>query len=516
MNKIKYYSYSNSDSLLYYAKILEKSENSCVSDAGKNNISSAYYKLGNFERSEEIVLEVLTRLKDKNSLCNLNNKLHALTRLFWIKNNQRKFDDAFDYLNQKINILDNYSHKSKSFTQTKLFTQTSLALLKSNLGFHEEAITLLKKVIAAYPKINYNSYDSYNLIANKASAYNVLGESYFALNAINNNDKYLDSTLICYKEAYLEAEKFNPKHKNSLSFYNLRVTNVLIKRKKYNEALKLVNTYNLIEKSQDYYFLKSLIFKNLKNGDSSLYYSYKFLNFNNTSPDTEKNKIVVYNILANLYNDISKIDSAFKYSELALDMLNKLNLSKTEANKTHYLYDFNQIQKVNNSIVNREIKKKNNLIVAFIIFIFLIFTLMYYQFNKEKKEPIKDDSKSKKEYSIDLQLEQMVLEELKKFEKSQLYLDSAFNINKLAKKLNTNTSYLSSIINEKKGKTFKQYTTELRMSYLIKIIQKDSKYKRYTIQALGEEIGYTNASSFSRSFKNYTGKTPTEYLKSID
>ena len=54
------------------------------------------------------------------------------------------------------------------------------------------------------------------------------------------------------------------------------------------------------------------------------------------------------------------------------------------------------------------------------------------------------------------------------------------------------------------------------MSYLIKIIQKDSKYKRYTIQALGEEIGYTNASSFSRSFKNYTGKTPTEYLKSID
>ena len=146
----------------------------------------------------------------------------------------------------------------------------------------------------------------------------------------------------------------------------------------------------------------------------------------------------------------------------------------------------------------------------------LIFTLMYYQFNKEKKVLIKDDSKSKKEYSIDLQLEKMVLEELKKFEKSQLYLDSTFNINKLAKKLNTNTSYLSSIINEKKGKTFKQYITELRMSHLIKIIQKDSKYKRYTIHALGEEIGYTNASSFSRSFKNYTGKTPTEYLKTID
>ena len=392
-----------------------------------------------------------------------------------------------------------------------------MALLKNNLGFHQEAIALLKEVINTYPSINDvpENTNNNNIVANKASAYNILGESYFALNSINNNDKYLDSTLIYYNKAFLEGEKFIPKHKNSLSFYNLRVANVLIKRKQYKKALKLVNTFDLVKKSQDYYFLKSLIFKNLKSSDSSLYYSYKFLNFNNTSPNTEKNKIVVYNILANLYNDNSKIDSAFRYSKLALGMLEKLNKSKTEANKTHFLYDFDHIQKLNDSILSNEMNKKNKLIISLLIFVFLFFILMYYLSYKEKKKTINVKQPQKKDYSIHIKIEEMVLKELKKFELSKDYLDSTFSIHQLAKNLNTNTSYLSSVINEKKGKTYKQYLTELRINYLITILQKDSKYKKYTIQALGEEIGYTNASSFSRSFKNYLGKTPSEYINSL-
>ena len=190
--KIKYYSYTNTDSLLYYAEKLEKSSDKCISDSGKNNIASAYYKAGNFKKSEEIALEILTSLKDENSICNINNKLHALTRIFWIKNNQRKFDEAFNYLNQKINLLDNYPQKNESYFRSKLFTQTSLALLKNNLGFHQEAITLLKEVIYTYPSINdvpenTNNNNNNNIVANKASAYNILGESYFALNSINNN-----------------------------------------------------------------------------------------------------------------------------------------------------------------------------------------------------------------------------------------------------------------------------------------------------------------------------------------
>ena len=287
IEKIRYYSYLNIDSLFHYSRKLEKSENQCVSNTGKNNISSAYYKSGNFKKSEEVALSVLSNIKELNSTCNIDNKLHALSRMFWIKNNQRKFDEAFDYLNQKTQLLSNYSEKNKKYIRTIIFNETSLAILKNNLGFHKEAINILKKVIEKYTLLDdeYGNVYDYNLVVNKASSYNALGESFFALNANSNNDKYLDSTLFYYKKAFEETEKFIPKHENSLSFYHLRVATVLIKRKQYKRALSLVNTFELANKSQDYYFLKSLIYKNLKRSDSSLFYSYKFLNFNKTSPN---------------------------------------------------------------------------------------------------------------------------------------------------------------------------------------------------------------------------------------
>ena len=373
-----------------------------------------------------------------------------------------------------------------------------------------------KQVLEALTKIkpdNKNLYD-YTLKIAIASSFNTLGDTYFAIS--KNNDKYLDSTLIYYKKAFHVSEEFNPKHKNSSSLYNLRLANVLIKRKEFKKALEKVNSYELDPKSQSYHFLKSIIFKNLKINDSSYYHSYKFLNFKNSSPSTEKNKIAIFNILADLYNSSNKIDSAFKYSKLALDKLKILNESKTEANKNHYLYDFDQIKKVNDSIINKEIKTKINLIITFLLITILIITIGLYLLKKEKKRSSENLTTPKKDYSINLELEEMVLRELENFEISEIYLDSTFNINKLAKQLNTNTSYLSSIVNERKGKTYKQYITELRMNYLLNLINKESKYRKYTVEALGNKIGYTNASSFSRSFKNFTGLSPSEYLNSLN
>ena len=373
-----------------------------------------------------------------------------------------------------------------------------------------------KQVLEALTKIkpdNKNLYD-YTLKIAIASSFNTLGDTYFAIS--KNNDKYLDSTLIYYKKAFHVSEEFNPKHKNSSSLYNLRLANVLIKRKEFKKALEKVNSYELDPKSQSYHFLKSIIFKNLKINDSSYYHSYKFLNFKNLSPSTEKNKIAIFNILADLYNSSNKIDSAFKYSKLALDKLKILNKSKTEANKNHYLYDFEQIKKVNDSIINKEIKTKINLIITFLLITILIITIGLYLLKKEKKRSSENLTTPKKDYSINLELEEMVLRELENFEISEIYLDSTFNINKLAKQLNTNTSYLSSIVNERKGKTYKQYITELRMNYLLNLINKESKYRKYTVEALGNKIGYTNASSFSRSFKNFTGLSPSEYLNSLN
>ena len=65
---------------------LLKSNDPCIISKAKNNIASAYYKSGNFKKSEEIALTILSDATIEN--CNLNIKFRSLTRLFWIKNNQ--------------------------------------------------------------------------------------------------------------------------------------------------------------------------------------------------------------------------------------------------------------------------------------------------------------------------------------------------------------------------------------------------------------------------------------------
>lgn len=52
----------------------------------------------------------------------------------------------------------------------------------------------------------------------------------------------------------------------------------------------------------------------------------------------------MYNILSKQYYRDKKVDSAFKYSELTVAELNLFNKNKNEVNKSHYLYNYNNIQ----------------------------------------------------------------------------------------------------------------------------------------------------------------------------
>jgi AraC-like DNA-binding protein len=118
-------------------------------------------------------------------------------------------------------------------------------------------------------------------------------------------------------------------------------------------------------------------------------------------------------------------------------------------------------------------------------------------------------------YKLNVALENKILRGINELEKSKDYLDSSFNINVLAKKINTNTTYLSYTINKIKNKSFKQYVTELKIEYLIKKLKIDKNYRKYTIKYLADEIGYTSASAFTRAFKKHKGITPSEFIKSL-
>jgi AraC-like DNA-binding protein len=109
-----------------------------------------------------------------------------------------------------------------------------------------------------------------------------------------------------------------------------------------------------------------------------------------------------------------------------------------------------------------------------------------------------------------------VLDKLLKLEEKKYYLKQECTLHNIAKKLKTNTAYLSKIVNSELGKSFSTYINELRINYIILELKNNSKLRAYSIHAIAEEIGYKSSESFTKYFKIATGITPAIYIKKIN
>lgn len=108
-----------------------------------------------------------------------------------------------------------------------------------------------------------------------------------------------------------------------------------------------------------------------------------------------------------------------------------------------------------------------------------------------------------------------LLKKLEKFESKHEYLDASISLNSLAENLETNTKYLSEIINNHKNKNFHSYINELRINYIISKLKDNPIYLKYKVSHLAEEAGFSSHSLFSTVFKQVTGLSPAAFIKSI-
>lgn len=91
------------------------------------------------------------------------------------------------------------------------------------------------------------------------------------------------------------------------------------------------------------------------------------------------------------------------------------------------------------------------------------------------------------------------------------YNDSEFSIKDVSGELSLNPSYLTSIFRESTGRTMYEYLLMYR-------IQRSRYYLETTdlsISEVADKIGYKNPLSYTRMFKKYVGKTPSEYKNKV-
>ncbi len=129
----------------------------------------------------------------------------------------------------------------------------------------------------------------------------------------------------------------------------------------------------------------------------------------------------------------------------------------------------------------------------------------------EEIEEIKIEKRDDKEF-ISPEMENYIVDQLSKFEKSKKFLQKDLTLAKLASILKVNTMYLSHVINGHKQKNFNTYINELRINYISKLIYENPKYTTYKISYLADLAGFSTHSAFATVFKSITGISPSSYI----
>ncbi|WP_191858950.1 helix-turn-helix domain-containing protein [Hanstruepera ponticola] len=216
------------------------------------------------------------------------------------------------------------------------------------------------------------------------------------------------------------------------------------------------------------------------------------------------------------------------YNDVFLLLNNEVELMEQEAVNTVY----NLITKQHENWVSSEkdiYQRYQNLLLAGILFIivvcvFFILTsqarkkrikeiISYLEISKSnliKTKPTKKSSKRR--IAIPEETEKNLLDKLKRFEKSKQFLNNDMSLALLAGKFETNTKYLSEIINRHYNDNFNTFINKLRIKHIIEKLKSDSNYMNYKISYLAEECGFTSHSSFATVFKSIVGMSPATFI----
>ena len=175
--------------------------------------------------------------------------------------------------------------------------------------------------------------------------------------------------------------------------------------------------------------------------------------------------------------------------------------------------------------ISEQVRLKNRLYIGLgILIVVLLVVLARYRVQKRKLDrimnervtPVVAKTTNLNTLDLDAAVVEDILLKLSAWEKEQGYLDPEVNQNELAKALNTNSTYLSKIINAYKNQNFANYLKDLRITQAINYLKDNPRYvqNKSSIQ-LAEEFGFNSLDVFTRALKRKIGITPAVFFKQL-
>ncbi len=412
----------------------------------------------------------------------------------------------------------------------------NIGLLKNAAGDREEA-----KVIF----VDYINFLEQNPHFKTPNNYNSV---LFAL-----ADAYVHSKELDQAKEYIDKGIFETLKTDDIPLYSYLIVTSGIHQylsKNYNEAIdSLEKGKKIILQADDlktrvaacdYYIARA--YQDIGETEKSIHY---FKNVDSTLKETEvviPELMDTYDYLISYYKSKGDSQQQIEYINTLLKLdsikdVNQLYLTKNISER----YDTAELIFEKEQLIDQlEQEKflKENTITILMVFLGGLVILVVYGFwrstiNKKRflvlleKQKHKEQNTrglttvvaqeyNKEEIDIPGGVVKSILDKLHVFESSDKFSKKHYTLNSLAKELNTNSAYLSKIINAYKHINFANYLNNLRVDFAVGQLTTNKSLRSYTIKAIAEEVGFKNAQSFSSAFHKRTGIYPSYFIKQLN
>lgn len=142
--------------------------------------------------------------------------------------------------------------------------------------------------------------------------------------------------------------------------------------------------------------------------------------------------------------------------------------------------------------------------------------LFRYVQERVKRETQIEEIKKKEKYSSSLlsaEGNKLLYENLLALmEQEKIYLNNKLTIEEVAKKLSTNRSYLSQIINDQFKTNFNNFINEYRVKDAQRLLLENDS-NNYSIEGISQSVGFSSKSTFNSAFKKFTGMRPSDFIQ---
>ncbi|WP_324024558.1 helix-turn-helix domain-containing protein [Maribacter sp. BPC-D8] len=428
-----------------------------------------------------------------------------------------EYDKSFELFKSLAQLIND-----SNYEYLAILSEIDMALFYEIIGKYRDALDIRLKIVKTkgdFLKKRW-SPEYYNQFLDMSNLYNELG--------IKDSAYY-------YRDLFKQAIKDYPetsvehyfliKNEANISFNERDYSNAINKYRVYSNwyfnRLKEYDSPGLIKKSKAHLALGEV--------DSAL----NNLNLIKSRPIFEKQEKTIspdfYKLYIDIYKKKGEDDLRKEYEQKYYKALETYNSFKFNTLDNLYDIDKQRIQIENANAANDYKSTLNYLWISLgsIVMCFIGFTLWKQKREKKKFDALMQRTENKTPLNTSLEPStntteikdekvEALIHQIKELQEQGFFLKQKTTLHNTAKKLKTNTSYLSTIINNNLGTTFSAFVNDIRIDYIINELKINKQLRSYSVKAIAEEIGYKSADSFSKYFKQSTGLSPSTFIKNIN